>query len=88
MTFSCYGSSCFLSKIQFGQSETVYPVRTSKHEQGNLAKLEASRSHLDRDAVDRRGRSTSVRGGLARQKDFAVRRGAGTDLPRRTARRS
>ncbi len=39
MTFSCYGSSCFLGKIQFGQSEIVYQVRTSKHER-ELAKLE------------------------------------------------
>ena len=32
MTFRCYGSDCFLSKIQFGGTHKVYEINPSNHE--------------------------------------------------------
>jgi hypothetical protein len=45
MTFKCYGSQCFLSSIQFGQSQSVYQIRPSHHEK-ELAKVEQPQLNL------------------------------------------
>jgi len=39
MTFRCYGSDCFLSKIKFGGTRKIYEINPSKHEK-ELAKVE------------------------------------------------
>jgi 2-polyprenyl-6-methoxyphenol hydroxylase-like FAD-dependent oxidoreductase len=39
MGFHCYGSQCFLSTIQFGQSQNVYQIRPSSREK-ELAQTE------------------------------------------------
>jgi hypothetical protein len=39
LTFTCYGSKCFLSQMQFGQTRTSYNVPRSHHEK-ELAKSE------------------------------------------------
>lgn len=45
MTFVCYGSDCFLSKLQFGQSQRAYQVPRSKHEK-ELARTEQPKEVL------------------------------------------
>jgi hypothetical protein len=45
LTFSCYGSNCFLSKMQFGGTQRTYQVPRSRHER-ELAKAERSEETL------------------------------------------
>jgi len=45
MAFNCYGSQCFLSKIQFGQTRTVYQVHPSQREK-ELAHAERPQVNL------------------------------------------
>ena len=45
LTFSCYGSKCFLSQMQFGQTRLKYNVPTSRHEK-ELAQTERSEQKL------------------------------------------
>jgi hypothetical protein len=45
LTFTCYGSQCFLSETQFGQTRTSYNVPRSHHEK-ELAKSERPEEKL------------------------------------------
>jgi hypothetical protein len=45
LTFSCYGSNCFLSQLQFGQTQRTYNLPRSRHEK-ELAHTERSREML------------------------------------------
>ena len=45
LTFTSYGSKCFLSQMQFGQTRTTYNVPRSHHEK-ELAKAERSEEKL------------------------------------------
>ena len=45
LTFSCYGSNCFLSKMQFGATQRTYQVPRSRHEK-EFAKAERSEEKL------------------------------------------
>jgi hypothetical protein len=45
LTFTCYGSKCFLSQMQFGQTGQSYNVPRSQHER-ELAKAERPEAKL------------------------------------------